>query len=291
MNNIKIICLAICISLIWGSSFPISKMAIEKIGVWPFRFYAALTSVVVLILLALIAFKRKFHFYGLIMCIPLGFLNVFLVTLLNNIALGYTDSAKASVLIYTMPAMTTVIMMIAHKRITLNSIVVSLSCLTGGFIFTSLNHFGLGEMIILLSASMWALGMFLAEKIPTQLDLLSKVMYQNIVSFFLILLITLFIPSNLDIFDYQQDPLHYIKDICFPILFIGIAGGVIVFVLWFYMIEQGGAELSSYAVLVAPIISVGLSHYFLDEVISFTMLIGMVLILLSMLISFIGKTR
>ncbi|MEX9610488.1 hypothetical protein AB7195_10090 [Providencia manganoxydans] len=38
-------------------------------------------------------------------------------------------------------------------------------------------------------------------------------------------------------------------------------------------------------------ISVGLSHYFLDEVISFTMLIGMVLILLSMLISFIGKTR
>lgn len=289
MKNIKIIGFAICISLIWGSSFPISKIAIEQIGVWPFRFYSSMTSVLVLTFLVLAIYRRKFSLSGLIICIPLGFLNIFLVTLLNNIALGYTDSVKASVLIYTMPAMTTVIMMIAHQRITVNSVVVSLLCLTGVFVFTSLSHFGLGEMIILLSAAMWALGTFLAERIPTRLDLLSKVMYQNIISFSLILLITPFISANLNIFDYQQAHINYIKDVYFPILFMGGAGGVVVFVLWFYMIEQGGAELSAYAVLVAPIISVVLSHYCLDEPISYMMLIGMVLIFLSMLITFIGK--
>ncbi|WP_235843710.1 DMT family transporter [Morganella psychrotolerans] len=218
----------------------------------------------------------------MLLCVPLGVFNIFLVPLMNNIALNYTDAAKASVLIYTMPAFTSVIYVIINKKINIKYIIVSMLSFTGVLVFVSLDKIGTGEIIILISAFFWAVGTFFSERININTGLISKVLYQNIVSLLLILITMPFVSANV----YQSFSVLSKSDVLIPVLYMGVAGGVFVYILWFYMIENGGAVFTSYTILVSPVVSVLISWFFLDEIITLNMLIGMIFIICSVFISF-----
>lgn len=282
IKKTKLLWLALSISLLWGGAFPISKIAIGQIGVWPFRFYCNLISVIFLIIIIVLFFRCKPKLSDVFLCIPLGIFNIFLVPLMNNIALDYTDAAKASVLIYTMPAFTSVIYVIINKKINIKYIIVSILSFTGVLVFVSLDKIGTGEIIILISAFLWAVGTFLSERIHVNTNLLSKVFYQNMVSLVLILIAMPFISTSV----YQPFSVLSQPDVLIPVLYMGIAGGVFVYILWFYMIENGGAIFTSYTILVSPVISVLISWFFLDEIITLNMLIGMIFIIYSVFIAF-----
>lgn len=279
------------IAIFWGTGFPVSKIAIEQLGVWPFRFYSAMLSVIVLLIFVLATNQNKPSIRDLLACIPLGILNMFLVPILNNIALSYTDSAKASVLIYTMPAITSFLLMTNNRKIDLKSLFVSICCLFGVFIFISPNHFRIGEVVILLSALAWSIGTILSEKFPTKLDMSSKVLYQSIVSFILIISVTPVVSSKVDFFAFHGEFYVVLLRVILPILYIGIVNGAVVYILWFYMVKHGGAELTSYSSLFSPVLSVFISYYFLDEVITTNMIVGMFFILVSVFIVFSRKNK
>ncbi|MEX6383782.1 EamA family transporter [Providencia hangzhouensis] len=61
--------------------------------------------------------RCRFNFREFVNSIPLGFLNIFLVPILNSLALKYTEAVKASVLVYTMPVMATVVLGVINKHI------------------------------------------------------------------------------------------------------------------------------------------------------------------------------
>lgn len=282
IKNRKLLLFALIIACLWGGGFPVSKVAIEKIGVWPFRFYANLISVISLLIFVTLFFRHRPQRKDIFSCIPLGIFNLFLVPLLNNLALDHTDATKASVLIYTMPAFTSLIHLIINRDVNAKYIGVAVLSCIGVLTFTAIKKLTTGEYIILLSAFFWAVGTILSEKKPTNLDLFSKVLYQNVVSLSLILIITPFISENI----YHPLSSLYDPEILFAILYMGIASGVIVYILWFYMIEHGGSVLTAYSVLLSPIISVLISVVFLKETITLNMLAGMVLILSSVFIAF-----
>lgn len=156
--------IALIITLIWGSNFPVSKAVIEKIGSWPFRFYCNVISVVILLIVVLSFFRKEIVFKDILLCIPLGVFNIFLVPLLNNIALFYTDAVKASVLIYTMPDFTSLIYVIINRSINIKYAMTAILGVTGVLIFISVDKIGTGELIILISAFCRAIGTFLSEK-------------------------------------------------------------------------------------------------------------------------------
>ncbi|MBV2190335.1 DMT family transporter [Providencia rettgeri] len=289
MKKIKILLCAILISFIWGSAFPISKLAIDQVGVWAFRIYSLIISVVFLCFAFFFFSRCRFNFRGFVKSIPLSFLNVFLVPILNSLALKYTEAVKASVLVYTMPVMATVILGVMNKYIETKSVFVSLLCISGIFIFISPVGISIGEMIILLSAFMWALGTILSEKITMKTNLTSKVFYQNIASFIFLVLLIPFLNVDLNILSNIHS--EFFMSVYISIIYIGIANGVIVYVLWYYMIGYGGAKLSSYSILISPIISVMISSYLLDESMTISMIIGMLFILLSMLIVLSEKNK
>ncbi|MDF5913559.1 DMT family transporter [Morganella morganii] len=132
-----------------------------------------------------------------------------------------------------------------------------------------------GELIILISAFFWATGTVLSEKIPVKSNLLLRVFYQNGISLLLIVLMMPFMSDDI------QLPLSVISQprVLLPVLYTGITGGVFVYILWFYMIEKGGAELTSCAILLSPVISVFISCFFLDESVTLSMLAGMLFII------------
>ncbi|MET4876015.1 DMT family transporter [Morganella morganii] len=277
--------IALVIALIWGSNFPVSKIAIEQIGAWPFRFYCNIISVVILLIVVLFLFRNKIVFKDILLCIPLGVFNLFLVPLLNNISLFYTDAVKASVLIYTMPAFTSLIYIVIYRSINIKYVMTAILGVTGVLIFISVDKIGTGELIILISAFCWAAGTVLSEKIPVKSNLMLRVFYQNGVSLLLIVLTMPFMSADLWL------PLSVFSqpDVLLPVLYTGITGGVFVYILWFYMIEKGGAELTSCAILLSPVISVFISCFFLDESVTLNMLVGMLFIISGLFIAFRGK--
>ncbi|HHE4876243.1 TPA: DMT family transporter [Morganella morganii] len=274
--------MALVIALIWGSNFPVSKSAIEHIGAWLFRFYCNVISVVILLIVVLFLFRKEIVFKDVLLCIPLGGFNLFLVPLLNNIALFYTDAVKASVLIYTMPAFTSLIYVVINRSINIKYVMTAFLGVTGILIFIAVDKIGTGELIILISAFFWATGTVLSEKIPVKSNLLLRVFYQNGISLLLIVLTMPFMSDDI------QLPLSVISQprVLLPVLYTGITGGVFVYILWFYMIEKGGAELTSCAILLSPVISVFISCFFLDESVTLSMLAGMLFIISGLFIAF-----
>lgn len=200
MRKVKVLFCAALISLIWGSAFPISKLAIDQVGVWFFRIYSLIISAIFLCFAFFFFYRYRFNCRDFVKSIPLGFLNVFLVPILNSLALKYTEAVKASVLVYTMPVMATLLLAIMNKYIEFRSIFVSLLCISGVFIFISPVGVSAGEVIILLSALMWALGTILSEKTVLKINLISKVFYQNIVSLFFFILLIPFLNVDVNIF-------------------------------------------------------------------------------------------
>lgn len=274
--------MVLVIALIWGSNFPVSKSAIEHIGAWPFRFYCNVISVVILLIVALFLFRKEIVFQDVLLCIPSGVFNLFLVPLLNNIALFYTDAVKASVLIYTMPVFTSLIYVVINRSINIKYVMTAILGVTGVLFFIAVDKIGTGELIILISAFCWATGTVLSEKIPVKSNLMLRVFYQNGVSLLLIVLTMPFMSDDI------QLPLSVISQprVLLPVLYTGITGGVFVYILWFYMIEKGGAELTSCAILLSPVISVFISCFFLDESVTPGMLVGMLFIISGLFIAF-----
>ncbi len=274
--------MALVIALIWGSNFPVSKSAIEHIGAWLFRFYCNVISVVILLIVVLFLFRKEIVFKDVLLCIPSGVFNLFLVPLLNNIALFYTDAVKASVLIYTIPAFTSLIYVVINRSINIKYVMTAFLGVTGILIFVAVDKIGTGELIILISAFFWATGTVLSEKIPVKSNLLLRVFYQNGISLLLIVLTMPFMSDDI------QLPLSVISQprVLLPVLYTGITGGVFVYILWFYMIEKGGAELTSCAILLSPVISVFISCFFLDESVTLSMLAGMLFIISGLFIAF-----
>ncbi|EMT6577589.1 MULTISPECIES: DMT family transporter [Providencia] len=289
MKAVKILLCATLISLIWGSAFPISKIAIEQVGVWAFRIYSLIISVIFLCFAFIFFCRCRFNVRDFVKSIPLGFLNVFLVPILNGLALKHTEAVKASVLIYTMPVIATFLLGILNKHIEIRSVFVSLLCTSGVFIFISPVGIGTGEAIIILSALVWALGTILSEKVVLKISLTEKVFYQNIISLIFLVLLIPFL--NVDVNTLINIDFEFFIVVYIPIIYMGLANGVVVYVLWYYMIGHGGAKLSSYSILISPIISVMISSYLLDESMTISMIIGMLFILLSMLIVFLEKNK
>lgn len=221
-------------------------------------------------------------FKDILLCIPLGIFNLFLVPLLNNISLFYTDAVKSSVLIYTMPVFTSLIYMAINRSINIKYVVTAIMGVTGVLFFIAVDKIGTGELIILISAFCWATGTVLSEKIPIKSNLLLRVFYQNSVSLLLIVLTMQFMSDDIRL------PLSVISQpgVLLPVLYTGITGGVFVYILWFYMIEKGGAELTSCAILLSPVISVFISCFFLGESVTLSMLAGMLFIISGLFIAF-----
>nr|WP_305071807.1 DMT family transporter [Providencia sp. M-8] len=122
------------------------------------------------------------------------------------------------------------------------------------------------------------------ENKPNFKSILSK---YSIICFFILLIPFL----NVDLNILSNIHSEFFMSVYIPIIYMGIANGVIVYVLWYYMIGYGGAKLSSYSILISPIISVMISSYLLDETMTISMIIGMLFILLSMLIVLSEKNK
>ncbi|AIS18065.1 hypothetical protein LT40_11980 [Pseudomonas rhizosphaerae] len=280
----KSLLLIVVMALIWGAGLPVSKIGVQTLGAWPFRLACAFISVLFLYAvfwkpvnnlsttLDPILYLKLF-----IIAIP----NVFLVPVLNNIALERLSISDSTSLIYTMPCFTSFFVMILNRKLDSFSIASLTFCLIGVWLIIGSFQFSSSHLIILSSAVSWSIGSIIAQRLETNIDFRVKVFWQ--VTFGCV---CAFLVSPLFL-DWPTEIVKFRNDLSLPaavsVLFMGIVGGAVVFYIWFYLIKLQSAEYASYATLFSPIISITLAITYFDENPSASTMIGFGLILISAL--------
>ncbi|WP_124363461.1 DMT family transporter [Pseudomonas sp. R3-52-08] len=272
-------------ALIWGAGLPVSKIGVQAMGAWPFRLACA--SISVLFLYAIfwnpvnrigISLEPVLYFKFFIIAVP----NVFLVPVLNNIALERLSISDSTSLIYTMPCFTSFFAMILNRKLDAFSIASLAFCLSGVGLIIGSFEFSSSHLIILSSAIAWSIGSIISQRLETNVDFRVKVFWQVTFGCLCVFLVSpLFISWPTEIIKFSGS---FSLPVVASILFMGVVGGAIVFYIWFYLIKLQNAEYASYATLFSPIISIILAIAYFGETPSTSTMIGFSLILISALI-------
>ena len=289
--------LMLLMSLIWGANFPIAKIGIQQVGVWRFRFLCALLSILVFMAIAGILWCKKnkhafhlsrknyFRLFGL--AIP----NTFAVPLLNSLALEQTTAVNAVILLYTMPAWASLLTMLSQRKFDCFSCAGAGCCVLGILCIGRVNDFGLGEVVILISALIWAIGGYLNQYITVSCPLKLKVFWQGVLGAVLTLIFTA-------AYDFSQDRYHAVigyapdlKILLLAALYTGVVAGVLVLWIWLALIEKQNAEFAGYATLLVPIFGMFFAWLALDEAIHPLTIVGAMFIITSLLFVMILKPR
>lgn len=282
LKNILII---IIMATIWGTSFPISKLAISEVGPYAFRLSCSIMAIIFIFLFfskEILSERKNITYQNTWKLFLISVPNIFAVPVLNNIALKYTSVSYASILIYTMPCFTSLFMMFILKQIKLLSLIAILLCASGIYLVTNNIKIDLGITIIIISAIIWSFGSILSQNIVINIGFGTKLFWMSFISTILVIITYPF---------FQEDQqIHLILyaftnvSVLLPVIYIGFFGGAVVYYIWFYLIQYQSAEYASYSTLLSPIISVSIAYFFMGEDLNFFQLIGFLLILSSAVI-------
>lgn len=271
-------------ALIWGTSFPVSKMAIDVIGPYAFRMSGSVVSCALIFIIfnkSIIENLENLHLSEFLKLVIIAIPNVFLVPTLNSVALHFTSVTNATILVYTMPCFTSLILMGIARKLNLLSVFSLFLCFFGIFLILKEVHVGLGEIVILCSAIFWAIGAIISQKVTTVVPFKARLFWQILISTILVTLSYPFFQSG----SLLQPIITAFSNVkcLLSVFYLGIIGNALVYYIWFYLIQNESAEFASYATLLSPIITVIISSLFMNEELTSKQIFGFVLILLSAL--------
>jgi len=276
----------IIMGLLLGTSFPISKFAIAALGVWPFRLISSLSALLGL----LVMFRREVRqflsstmdFRGIRTLVMLAVPNIFLVPTLNNFALSLTSASNAVILVYMMPALLSVIQMVAARRARIDSICAALLSVGGIALLLKSTVIGAGEIVILVSATVWAFGTFFAGRVGLQFPPAITTTVQYMTSFTLVVICFMLMPGERT-GAITAPPSTLVAAIGLAI-YVGFIANAIVFHFWFTLIREKGAEFVAYSSLISLVVGTLISVIVLSEPASSTLLASLLLIVASVYI-------
>lgn len=269
---------------IWGAGFPVSKIGIQIIGAWPFRFLSALTGVIFLFLIFhrdIIKNTPKISKRDFACLLVIAIPSVYLVPVLNNISLEVISVTDATFLIYTMPCFTSIINLVIERKIDYISAISVLLCASGVALVIGETSFSPGVFIILSSALSWSIGSILSQRITTEVPFKAKAFWQVFFGSIFVLITSPFF-VELDLKE-AAFPAGSLLPLVFSVLFMGVIGGGLVFYIWFYLIKLQSAEYASYATLFSPIVSTLIAVIFMGENPTYISITGFAFILSSAL--------
>lgn len=282
----KSVFLVLCLALIWGSNFAISKVGIEQIGALPFRVFTILISTAVLVAFSYQQLKTYFKTASRNDIKRIGLLslpNIFLVPMINNISLTYLSITTATILIYMMPCFVSLLTMASEKKGNLSSFFAVLLCSSGILVLSGFNGFNFGEYLMIFNAIIWALGAFMSQKIKlNHVPMPTLVCVQMIITL-VMTLITFAVWACID--SSILEKLSVSSLLAVPtistLIYIGVVGSAVAYYCWFSLIELKSAEYTSYAVLLSPVVSIVIAVTVFNEELKAITIMGGGLILAS----------
>lgn len=273
------------LGLTWGSSFFWIKIALEELG--PFTLVAQRLLLAVLALGILALFRksklplRRAQWTALIL---LGFSNVAIPFVLTSWGELHIDSAVASILLTTVPLMTTVIahFYLREDRLSLTRGIGLLVGFAGVLLLivrdAQVNLAGslIGQGAMLGAALLYALSGVYARRNTKDISLVHQSLIPIIVADLAMWGIVPFVESPVS--------LPASTEVWTAILWLGLLGSGAAYLLYFYLLHAIGPTRTSMVTYTFPLTGILLGVVFLRESLDLALLIGAALVVGSLLI-------
>lgn len=266
--------------LVWGSVWPIYKVALDYCPPVLFSAFRSLVAGVLFSLFLLpkwrqLQWRQNWRIYSISTAI-----NVVAFFGLQSIGLQYLPAGLFAVIVYLQPVLVVLLAWLwLHESLTPRKLV---GVLMGfmGVAFVSLEGISgtismVGIWLALLAGLAWAVGTIYAKSVMPRVDAMWFVAIQNLVGSILLL--------GLGVGVEDIASVEWTWPLIGGLLYGGIFGVTLAFVVYYKLIHAGEAgKVSSFTFLV-PLISVLISTLTLNEPFTLSLFLGMVLILLSII--------
>ena len=270
----------ITLSLAWGVTWPVMKIALEEIP--PFSFRVA-TSGLAFLALTAVAFAqhRSMRIKTPLAAVHLaiaGFLNVACFTLGSAFAQLATTTSRVTVLAYTMPIWAALLARpVLGERLDVARGVSLLLCAAGLSVLVypligSGDLFGVG--LALVTAMAWATGTVYLKWAHVDADPLAVAAWQLAAAFIATVGGLLWFEGSLHLW-----PLHVPAIVA--LIFSALVGSAFAYLLWFEIVRRMPATTATLGVLSVPVIGVVSSMLMLGERPTLTDAVGFALVLLA----------
>ncbi len=268
MSTIKGYLSILGVIIVWGFSYPLTKLALNYMSPFVLTFFRFLIGGVILLIYA------KGMVYGKKQ-ITNTLLNVAFFVILLNVAINLSyNPALASVLIYTQPIFVIIILRLLGERIYTLQLAGVIIAFLGIFISVDSANFNLGSLIAILAAILWAVGTVYYKRNLNNENTLKLNAFMSLFSS-IVALPTIGI-------DY-----YFVYSIYGILLAISVAivAQALGFMFWFTSLKTLGPITSSTMSILVPVSAYLFSFLMLDEIPNLYQIIGSSLALLGVLIS------
>ena len=211
-----------------------------------------------------------------------GTLQTSYMFIINQLALQYLDAGLTSLLVYTMPIW---FAFLAHffigERLTSLKVLALALGIFGLFMVMEINPFQLNwngvsliaQLAVLSGSLAWAISNIIVKKVLHSHNKWQFSAYQMLIGAIVLLLYSF-------LFEQGQSVTWNWNSII-VVLYAGAIASALAFLLWFYLLNSGEGGKTTLSLLLVPVVSILSGWVFLDETITFTSIIGILIILLA----------
>ncbi|MCD6448143.1 MAG: DMT family transporter [Thermoplasmata archaeon] len=260
----KIFIYAIVAAMIWGLSFPVTKIGVEITSPILFAFLRyAIASILFFILLL---YRNAFHISNLHLFALLGIFGVTLPTIFQNIGLQYTSSYITGFLQSTGPIYTVILAyLFLGEKINAYKITGIFLAFIGIYFMMQPEAGGdlFGNILVLSSAICYSIGGIIAKSLLNRgYEAFSVIAFSSILGTFFLLPAIPF--ENLRV---SHESIKYI-------LFLALFTTFVAYLLWYAAMEKMEISKLSFFTYLIPVFSLLSSHILLNEEIKIAAIIA-----------------
>lgn len=278
--------LAIITILIWGTTFISTKILLNDFKPVEILFFRFLIGLVILYIVCPKRLRSKNKKEEMMFALA-GLCGVCLYYLLENIALTYTTASNVGIIISIAPFFTGIAshLLLKSEKLNRNFYIGFLTALIG-IILISFNgnlNFNLnpiGDILALLSAIVWALYSILTRMI-SGFGYSTLLTTRRIFTYGILFMLPIVWIDGIDIQIEQFTNMTILGNI----LFLGIGASALCFVSWNSAVRILGAVKTSTYIYLVPVITITTSVIFLNESITWMIVLGTVLTLSGLFLS------
>lgn len=290
-NKFVLWSLILTITVIWGYAWVLMKESLNFMGPFAFssfRFGIGAVTLLLMVVFLKVGFPPRESWKHLLV---VGLLQTAIVFLLVMFALKFVDAGKSSVLLYSMPIWSSILATkFLHEKITPAKLtglflgMLGLLAILGGDIWMG-QDIGVifGELLIIIAAISWGVSNVYYRLHVQHLSKIQATAFQMLFGAIVILIVTLFMEWG--------EPIQFNAVSVYYILFTGILASALCFFVWFVIISVVDIVTATLSTLLVPLFGLLFSSFFLNETMSFSMIIGFIFIIFGIAVAQIRKPR
>jgi drug/metabolite transporter (DMT)-like permease len=271
----KLLVVALC--LLWGTTWPVMKIALEEIPPLSMRTMTAAFGALALLVVCLVTRRRlriaNAKALGHVFIISL--LNIAAFSLLSAYAQVAAATSRVTILIYTMPIWTVLLAwLLLRERPNARQVLAVVLCALGLAVLIyplAAKGVPLGLLLAVAAGMSWGAGTVYVKWARVDLDPLALAFWQLVIAFFVI-------AACLMLFDGRLNLDHAHARSLLATAYAGVIGSGIAYAMWFEIVRRLPAATAALGTLGIPVVGVISTVLIVGERPTATDIIGFTLI-------------